>query len=161
VGGSDGTGSESSGVVISDVLPDIEVGSTVGPIPFVISADLNEQYLYAQRDYNPLYLGNADGPGLAYPGAVLHAASTGTLPHPTLREGWTRRVGRDEVEWHTPAYVGEPLEVSCTYVSFVERRGRPWLEREITVRNSAGEVKLIRRAHTVHIRRQTQARPHE
>lgn len=149
--GSEEAGGQSAAIRISDVLPDIELGATVGPIPFVISCDLNEQYLFAQRDYNPLYVDNQDGRDLAYPGAVLHAAATGTLPHPRLSQGWTRRVGRDEVEWHAPAYVGESLEVSCTYVSFVERRGRPWLEREIVVRNSAGELKLIRHAHTVHI----------
>lgn len=155
MGGSEDAVTEGSAVIISDVLPDIELGTTVGPIPFVIDHDLNEQYLFAQRDYNPLYRDNGDGRDIAYPGAVLHAASTGTLPHPRLSHGWTRRVGRDEVDWHAPAYVGEPLEVSCTYVSFVERRGRPWLEREIIVRNSAGDIKLIRRAHTVHIRQQT------
>jgi hypothetical protein len=143
----------SSAVNISDVLLDVELGTTDGPIPFVVSSDLNEQYLYAQRDYNPLYIDNANGRNVAYPGAVLHAASTGTLRHPTLAEGWTRRVGRDEVEWHAAVYVDEPLEVSCTYVSFNERKGRPWLEREIVIRNAEGELKLIRRARTAHIRK--------
>jgi acyl dehydratase len=143
-----------SAVDIAEVLLDVTLGTTDGPIPFVISADLNEQYLYAQRDYNPLYLASSGSRGIAYPGAVLHAASTGTLRHPKLAEGWTRRVGRDEVEWHAPVYVDEPLEVSCTYVSFAERKGRPWLAREIVIRNAAGELKLIRRAHTAHIRKQ-------
>jgi acyl dehydratase len=143
----------SSAANISDVLLDVELGTTDGPIPFVVSGDLNEQYLYAQRDYNPMYIDNASGRNVAYPGAVLHAASTGTLRHPTLAEGWTRRVGRDEVEWHAAVYVDEPLEVSCTYVSFNERKGRPWLEREIVIRNAEGELKLIRRAHTAHIRK--------
>ena len=146
------TGSDRTAAVnISDVLLDVELGTTDGPIPFVISSDLNEQYLYAQRDYSPLYINNDSGRDIAYPGAVLHAASTGTLRHPKLSEGWTRRVGRDEVEWHAAVYVDEPLEVSCTYVSFTERKGRPWLEREIVIRNTAGELKLIRRAHTAHI----------
>jgi acyl dehydratase len=143
----------SSAVNISDVLLDVELGATDGPIPFVVSGDLNEQYVYAQRDYNPLYIDNASGRNVAYPGAVLHAASTGTLRHPKLAEGWTRRVGRDEVEWHAAVYVDEPLEVSCTYVGFTERKGRPWLEREIVIRNAEGELKLIRRAHTAHIRK--------
>jgi hypothetical protein len=145
---------QTSAVDISDVLLDVELGTTDGPIPFVISRDLNEQYLYAQRDYSPLYIDNKDGQDIAYPGAVLHAASTGTLRHPKIAEGWTRRVGRDEVEWHAAVYVDEPLEVTCTYVSFTERKGRPWLEREIVIRNAGGELKLIRRAHTAHIRKQ-------
>lgn len=150
---SETAGENSSAVNIADVLLDVELGTTDGPIPFVVSGDLNEQYLYAQRDYNPLYIDNASGRNVAYPGAVLHAASTGTLRHPTLAKGWTRRVGRDEVEWHAAVYVDEPLEVSCTYVSFNERKGRPWLEREIVIRNAEGELKLIRRAHTAHIRK--------
>jgi acyl dehydratase len=148
-------GEQAAAVDISDVLPDIELGVTDGPIPFVISRDLNEQYLYAQRDYNRMYIANEGGRDIVHPGAVLHAASTGTLRHPKLAAGWTRRVGRDEVEWHAPVYIDEPLEVSCTYVSFAERRGRPWLEREIVITNAAGELKLIRRAHTAHIRKQT------
>jgi acyl dehydratase len=153
VADSETAGENSSAVNIADVLLDVELGTTDGPIPFAVSGDLNEQYLYAQRDYNPLYIDNASGRNVAYPGAVLHAASTGTLRHPTLAKGWTRRVGRDEVEWHAAVYVDEPLEVSCTYVSFNERKGRPWLEREIVIRNAEGELKLIRRAHTAHIRK--------
>jgi acyl dehydratase len=154
VADSESTGVPGAAVDIAQVLLDVELGTTDGPIPFVISRDLNEQYLYAQRDYNPLYLGCEGGRDIAYPGAVLHGASTGTLRHPTLAAGWTRRVGRDEVEWHAPVYVDEPLEVTCTYVSFAERKGRPWLEREIVIRNAAGELKLIRRAHTAHLRKQ-------
>jgi acyl dehydratase len=153
VADSETAGEHSSAVNIADVLLDVELGTTDGPIPFAVSGDLNEQYLYAQRDYNPLYIDNASGRNVAYPGAVLHAASTGTLRHPTLAAGWTRRVGRDEVEWHAAVYVDEPLEVSCTYVSFNEHKGRPWLEREIVIRNAEGELKLVRRAHTAHIRK--------
>lgn len=151
---SDKTPVQGSAVEISEVLLDVELGATDGPIPFAISRDLNEQYIYAQRDYNPLYIAGENGRDFAYPGAVLHGASTGTLRHPKLSPGWTRRVGRDEVEWHAPVYVDEPLEVTCTYVSFTERKGRPWLEREIVIRNADGELKLIRRAHTAHIRKQ-------
>lgn len=137
-------------MTFADVLPGITVGDRVGPVALTVTRDLNEQYLFAMSDYDGLYVGGADdGRRVVHPGVLLNA-SMSSLVHFSPGPGWTGLHSRDEVEWHEPAYVDEPLEVVFEVVSLFEKRGRPWWIRRATI-SGAGSVKVIRTIHTAFV----------
>lgn len=137
---------------LSEVLPGVQIGQVFGPFPLVVDADLNEQYLFALRDFHPRYLhGSNENAPLVHPGVLLNASMTmvmNLLPG----KGWTGFHGRDEVEWFEPAYVDEPMEISYEMIDLIEKRERPWWIREARITNSSGGMKLRRRFHIVFVR---------
>lgn len=140
----------------SEILPGISEGQRFGPYPFRVSADENEQILFATRDYNPIYREGNDGrPPVAHPGALLNATMVGVMKFHS-GPGWTGLHARDESEWSHAAFVDEELEFEMGTIQLLEKRGRPVWIREYWIRAAGGgHLKLRRRIHTAFIRNVT------
>ncbi len=135
----------------NDPIPQITVGDVFGPTEIHISAELNEQYLFAFRDYSPLFVGTSAGPGYVHPGCLINLTMTGYANFTPAR-GWTGLHARDELEMHSPVIVGETVRLTWTVDSKEERRGRPWWSRTCVMRDAAtDELRLTRRMHTAFV----------
>src|ERR1700689_2562346 len=99
-------------MTFEEILPGVEVGQTFGPFDLVINSDLNEQYLFALRDYDDRYTESDSGATpLVHPGVLLNASMTVMMKFKP-GQGWTGFHGRDEIEWFEPAKVDEKMQVT-------------------------------------------------
>jgi hypothetical protein len=122
-----------------------EVGFRAEPLEFTVSAELNQQYAYAQEDYDPLYVG--DG-AIVHPALLLNMSNTTRSPSHALDQRSGNLHSRDETWFLRPARVGSPLRVDWTVVEWYERKGRPYRVTEAVVTEADGGKVLRRRIHT-------------
>jgi hypothetical protein len=129
-----------------DALPGVAVGDAV-EMDVTVTAEMNEQFLFAQEDYDQRYLpGGAERP-IVHPGLLVHLNAPGFRVGPA--SGWSGVAARDAVTFVSPAYVDEPLKVTWTVAEFFEKRNRPYWVRESLVRSADdGRLVLRRRLHS-------------
>ena len=136
-----------------EALPGVRVGDTYGPVSQAITAELNEQYLYAAQDYNPLYVSHGSAvQALVHPALLIHLNMSELLAFKPAA-GWVGLHARDEVEMLGPVHVGETLTITWRVVELYEKRGRPYWVRETEVSDSHGRPLVRRRMHTAFVRR--------
>lgn len=122
-----------------------ETGFRAEPLEFVVTPEMNQQYLYAQEDYDPRYLG--DG-AIVHPALLLNMSNTTRSPSHALDSRSGNLHARDETDFVRPAKVGAKLRVDWTVTEWYERRGRAYRVTEIAITEEAGEAILRRRLHT-------------
>lgn len=126
----------------------MEVGDEFEPLEFVVTPELNQQYLYAEEDYHPRYIeGGEAGPPLVHPGLLLNMSSNTRSPSFHLPPGWAEIQAKEESEYLNPARVGKRLRVTWKVVDAYEKRGRPWHVLDILVVDEDG-VEILRRKMT-------------
>jgi hypothetical protein len=123
-------------------------GDRYAPLRFRISAEANEQCLFAMSDYAPQYLGVAQ-PAEVHPVLLLHMSARTRSPSFRLAPGMGSVFARDKVSFKRKALVDEWLEVHWTLRDVYERKGRLYQGLETRVVNAGGEVVLLREAHSV------------
>jgi hypothetical protein len=123
-------------------------GDSYTPLRFRISAETNEQYLFALADYGPQYLG---GGGLAqvHPVLLLHMSARTRSPSFRLAPGMGSVFAKDRVSFRRPAFVDEWLEVAWTIREVYERKGRLYQGLDTRVLNADGDIIVHRDAHSV------------
>lgn len=123
-------------------------GDTYAPLRFRVSAETNEQYLFALADYSPEYLGTS-GPAQVHPVLLLHMSARTRSPSFRLAAGMGSVFAKDRVTFHRPAFVDEWLDVHWTIREVYERKGRLYQGLDTRVLNGEGGVVLYRDAHSV------------
>ncbi len=125
----------------------VSVGDEYEPLEFLVTPELNEQYLYAEQDYSPIYLadGSEEVAGIVHPGLLLNMSNYTRSPSYQLPPGVLELHAEDEVEFCRPAHVGDRLTVTWKVVGRDEKRGRIWHVTQISVTNQAGDEILKRR----------------
>lgn len=135
--------------IVENSATDLAVGDEQEPLEFVVTPELNEQYLYAVADYDPRYtVPGPDGASIVHPAVLLNMTSRTRSPSFALPEGWSSIHARDETEFLRPARVGETLTVRWTVVALYEKRGRPYQAVEAVVTDGQGRTVLRRIAHS-------------
>jgi hypothetical protein len=125
--------------------PGAKPGHEFEPLEFVVTPELNQQYLYAEEDFSPIYLeATSEGPPIVHPGLLLNMSNDSRSPSFSLPPGMAGLHARDETFFYNPARVGKRLRVTWKVVDTYEKRGRPYKIVECSVRDEDG-VKIMNR----------------
>ncbi len=123
----------------------MDVGERFAPLEFVVTRELNEQYLYAEEDYSAIYL-DAEDP-IAHPGLLLNMSNNTRSSSFHLPQGWAEIHAAEETNYCNPARVGKRLTVTWEVVEKFEKRGRPWHVLDILIADEDG-LEILRRKMT-------------
>ena len=123
----------------------MDVGERFEPLEFVVTRELNEQYLYADEDYSSIYL-DAELP-IAHPGLLLNMSNNTRSPSFHLPQGWAEIHAAEETEFSNPARLGKRLTVTWEVIEKYEKRGRPWHVLDILITDEDG-LEILRRKMT-------------
>ncbi len=133
---------------------ELEPGDECAPLELVVSPELNQQYLFAQEDFDPRYLApSASGPAEAHPALLLSLSSNTKSPSFRLAPGTGSIGAEDVVEFLVPARVGRMLRVTFRVVETYEKRGRDYQVTESLVTDEDGTAILRRWIHVTYFRR--------
>ena len=123
----------------------MDVGERFAPLEFVVTRELNEQYLYAEEDYSAIYL-DAEDP-VAHPGLLLNMSNNTRSSSFHLPQGWAEIHAAEETDYRNPARLGKRLTVTWEVVEKFEKRGRPWHVLDIRIADEDG-LEILRRKMT-------------
>jgi len=134
---------------------ELEPGDEYAPLEFVISADLNQQYLYGQEDFDPRYLPvEAGGAGLVHPSALLQMAANTRSPSFRLAPGTGSILSEASTEFLRDAAVGAKLTSRWKVTGEYEKRGRHYYAMQVEIVDERGEAILRRILHLTFPRRE-------
>lgn len=126
----------------------MEVGDEFEPLEYLVTPELNQQYLYAEEDYHPRYIEETEsGPPIVHPGLLLNMSNNTRSPSFYLPPGWAEIHAAEDTEYLNPARVGKKLRVTWKVVDAYEKRGRPWHVLDILVVDEDG-TRIMRRRMT-------------
>ncbi len=120
-------------------------GDDYAPLEFSISAEVNQQFLFAQEDFDPRYL--AGEAPLVHPAILLQMAANTRSPSFRLAPGTGSIISEAAAQFFKPAYVGEKLRVTWRVTEEYEKRGRHYYVMASEMVNAQGERVLRRVLH--------------
>ena len=137
--------------------PGAKLGHEFEPLEFVVTPELNQQYLYAEEDFSPIYLEATDeGPPIAHPALILNMSNDARSPSFDAPKNMAGLHARDEVIFLNPARVGKRLTVTWKVTDIYAKRERPYKIVETRVTDEDGLEILKRFQHvTITIGRKT------
>jgi hypothetical protein len=133
-----------------------EVGHEPKPLVFTVSNEWNQQYLYAQEDYDAaLYLGES---AIVHPALLLNLSNMTNSPsfHRDAHIGGLH--ARDEVEFIEPLPVETEVTITWKLVDVYERRGRLYHVRDCDIRRSDGRPVMRRKTYVTFIQRDQESK---
>jgi hypothetical protein len=129
-------------------FPGAEIGYEFEPLELLVTPELNQQYLYAEEDFNPIYLEQTEGgPPVVHPALVLNMSNDTRSPSFRMPEGIEGLHARDMVTFYSPARVGKKLIISWRIADLYAKRGRPYKVVEVLVKDEDGQIILKRMQH--------------
>ncbi|MGY8994412.1 MAG: hypothetical protein ACKVK8_09735 [Rhodospirillales bacterium] len=135
------------------VATDLAVGESYAPYSFHVTPDLNEQYCYAEEDYDSRYRqGDSGDPPLVHPALILNMSNRTRSPSFYMPEGHSVLHAKDIIEFISPAYVGKKLNVTWTVCERYKRRGRDFMVIDCRVIDEDGRDIFRRFSHNTHIK---------
>jgi len=128
---------------------DVQSIPTLQGYEFLLSPELNQQYLYSEEDFHPWYIEETEiGPPIGHP-ALLFNMSNGTRsPSFSMDGGEAAFHARDETFFLHPARVGKKLKIIYNWRGIFEKRGRPYRLTSVTVVDEDGREVLKRLLHS-------------
>jgi hypothetical protein len=138
---------------------ELRPGAAYAPLRFRISAEVNQQYLFALEDYAAPYLGDDDDPPIVHPVLLLHMSARTRSPSFVLAPGMGSVFAQDRVTFHRAARVGEWLDVHWTIRDVYARKGRLYQALATTVVGEDAMPVLTREAHSLFFTRSGVALP--
>ena len=104
---------------------ELEPGDEYQPLEFTVSAEMNQQFLFAQEDFDRRYLdANADRQSLVHPAILLQMAANTKSPSFKLAPGSGSILSEAQTEFLNPVPVGTKLVVRWRVTESYEKRGR-------------------------------------
>lgn len=104
---------------------ELKAGDEYEPLEFVVTPDLNQQFLYAVEDYAPIYLEGREGrPPLVHPVLLMHMSPRTRSPSYRQAPGMGSAFARDRSWYSNPGYVGSRFRVTWTVSRTYEQRGK-------------------------------------
>jgi hypothetical protein len=126
----------------------MEVGDEFEPLEYLVTPELNQQYLFAEEDYHPRYLEEGEwGAPMVHSGLLLNMSNNTRSPSFYLPPGWAEVQAVESTEYLNPARVGKKIRVTWKVVETFEKRGRPWHVLDILVVDEDG-TEIMRRKMT-------------
>lgn len=128
---------------------ELRPGDCYEPFSFVVSHEVNQQFLYSIGDYQLPYLpSSVDGAAFVHPMILLHMSARTRSVSFKLAPNTGSVFARDRVSFRRPALVGEQLTATWTISSVYERKDRLYQSLDIQVRG-ASDVVIDREMHSV------------
>lgn len=129
---------------------ELQPGDEYEPLTFVVTAELNQQFLYALENFHPRYIENYDGiPPLVHPVILLHYTPRTRSPSYRLAPGMGSVFIRDRTRFLNPARVGERLTTSWRIDACCEKRGRLFQDYTAIIAGESGVIILNRQMTSV------------
>jgi len=126
----------------------MRVGEEFEPLEFIVTPEMNQQYLYAEEDFNPRYIESTEnGQPLVHPGLLLNMSNNTRSPSFYLPPGWGEIHAKEETEYLNPGRVGKKFRITWKVIEAFEKRGRPWHLLDILIVDEDG-VLIMRRKMT-------------
>ena len=126
----------------------MELGEEFEPLEFIVTPELNQQFLYGEEDYHPRYFEERESkPPIVHPGLLLNTSNNTRSPSFYLPPGWVEIHAVEETEYLNPAIVGKKLRITWEVVEAYQKRGRPWHVLDILIVDENG-VEILRRKMT-------------
>jgi hypothetical protein len=124
---------------------ELKAGDRYEPLEFVVTSDLNQQFLYCVEDYNPIYLEGRDGkPPLVHPVLLMHMSPRTRSPSYRQAPGMGSAFARDRSRYFNPGHVGSRFRVTWTVTSTYEQRGKIYQDYVALVQDESG-TDILRR----------------
>lgn len=125
---------------------ELQAGEQYAPLEFVVTPDLNQQFLYAVEDFNPLFLEGRDGkPPLVHPVLLMHMSPRTRSPSYRQAPGMGSAFARDHSTYMNPGYVGSKFRVMWTIDKTYEQRGKIYQDYVALIEDENGRP-ILRRA---------------
>ena len=125
---------------------ELKVGDVYEPLYVTVTAEMNQQILFAQEDFNPAYIGDdVGGPALVCPALLLQLCANTKSPSFKLAPGTGSILAEAASRFIGPAHVGRRLRVSWRVNSAYEIRGRAYYVMEATMDDDADGRPIMRR----------------
>ena len=135
---------------------ELEPGDECAPLEYSVSVDLNQQFCFAQEDFDPRYIEGIGGkPPLVHPTILLQMAADTRSPSYRLAPGTGSILGKAEEEFLHPVVIGTRLTVTWRVTDRYEKRGRHYHVMVAETRDDDGRVVLRRTLHLTFNKRDT------
>lgn len=127
---------------------ELEPGDAYAPLEFVVSAEMNQQFMFAQEDFDPRYLAKGDGRAAqVHPSILLQMAANTKSPSFKLAPGTGSILSEAETTFIAPVAVGERLTVNWRVTRAYEKRGRRYYVMAATITDGNAAPVLERTLH--------------
>ena len=138
-------------------FPRLRAGERYADLRFQVSAELNQQYLFALEDYAADYLGSSTQRAVVHPVLLLHMSARTRSPSFRLAPDTGSVFAQDRVTFLRRAFVDEWLDVQWRIRDVYERKGKLYQALDTQVLTASGEIVLNRDAHSVFFTRNGEA----
>jgi hypothetical protein len=121
---------------------DVKSAPLLEPFEYLLSPELNQQYLYAEEDFHAWYIEETEfGSPIGHPGLLLNMSNGPRSPSFRLGPGEAGFHSRDETFFLQPARVGKKMKVIWKWIGTYEKRDRPYrLSASVVVDEDGVEI---------------------
>ena len=123
-------------------------GDHCEPLEVIVTPELNQQYLFAQEDFDPRYVNATNaGPPLVHPTFLAQISANTKSPSFRLAPGSGSILAEETIEFFRPAYVNKTLRITWRILDTYEKRSRSYQVMEALVVDEDGTKVLRRELH--------------
>ena len=127
---------------------ELEPGDDCAPLDFVVTAEFNQQILFAQEDFDPRYTGaGKDEPAEVHPSLLLSMSANTKSPGFKLAPGTGSILAEAATTFLGRARVDDRLRVTWRVTEDYEKRGRRYYVMEARMNDGDGRPVLRRQLH--------------
>ena len=135
---------------MSKFAHELEIGDTLAPLSFTVTPEWNQQYCYAQEDFDPRYTGSlADQPAEVHPTLLLSMSANTKSPSFRLAPNTGSILGEQHCHFFRPARVGRRIDVAFRITDIHTRHDKRFHVVESTVTDEDGTLILRRKSHLI------------
>ena len=127
---------------------ELEPGDEYAPLEFTVTPEMNQQFLFAQEDFDPRYVEGRDGaPPLVHPSILLQMAANTKSPSFRLAPGTGSILAEADTQFLSEVRVGTKLIVRWRVTERYEKRGRRYYVMIAEIDDEHGTAILKRSLH--------------
>ena len=127
---------------------ELDPGDEYAPLEFVVTKDMNQQFLFAQEDFDPRYLSSKeDSVAFVHPAILLQMAANTKSPSFKLAAGTGSILSEAETTFVKPVAIGTKLTVRWRVTTAYEKRGRRYYVMLAEMEDADGSLVLQRTLH--------------
>ncbi len=124
---------------------ELQPGDHYDPLELVVTPEMNQQFLYAQEDFDPRYIsGTESEPPQVHPTVLLTYSANTKSPSFRLAPGTGSILAEMSGEFYNPAHVNKKLHFSWRVLRTYEKRGRHYQVLEAVIVDE-DDVTILRR----------------
>lgn len=124
---------------------ELQAGDRYEPLEFLVTSDLNQQFLYAVEDFAPIYIEGRDGcTPLVHPVLLMHMSPRTRSPSYRQAPGMGSAFAREHTRYFNAGYVGSRFTVTWTVTATYEQRSRIYQDYVAQIDDERGRTILRR-----------------